>query len=258
MSFRFLLPLAIALALPAQDQRPPGAGINFYSLDDEVALGAQLADTVRKNTYPVHNPAVQDYVTRLGKQLAAQSGGPDFSYTFSVISDAIPIDLTHEPIALPGGPIFVHTGLILEARSESEFAGMLAHAIAHVAERHYTRNMTRSNLMQIGAIAAAQSMPNGAQPIPLGTLQFQRAFELQADWLAVQMLSKAGYDPAALATYVQRTQTHQPGSISQVFSPLPPVRERAAAIQKAAAAAPGQTNGSGAEFAAIQDALRGK
>src|ERR1700683_385393 len=138
MPLRYLIPLSFALALGAQNPNAPapGAGINFFSLDKEIALGQQLAGNVRRENTALADQAVQDYVVRLGNQLAAQAGGPDFPYSFTVLADRVnpQPNPTEEPTALPGGPIFVPVRLILQAQSEAELAGMLAHAIEHVAE----------------------------------------------------------------------------------------------------------------------------
>lgn len=161
MRLRLLIPLTLALVVFAQGQpaRTPGAGINFYSLDREIALGAQLAADVRRESKPLDSDLVHDYVARLGRQLAAQTPGAGFLYSFTAIQDlpaGIADDPTHEAMALPGGAIFIPASLILEAQNTAELAGMLAHAIAHVADRDCTRLETRAGLMQIGASAASQ------------------------------------------------------------------------------------------------------
>ena len=100
----------LAGLLPAQ-QRRPGQGVNFYSIEKEAVLGAQLADEVRSHTHPIDNVAVTDYVAFLSHRLTASQPGQPFTYTFTVISDDIG-GSTHEPTWLPGGYIFVPTSLI--------------------------------------------------------------------------------------------------------------------------------------------------
>jgi len=244
MRFRLLFPLTLTLAAFAQDKpvHTPGAGVNFYSLDKEIALGAQLAEHVRRESKALDSDLVRDYVARLGRQLAPQAQGPNFPYTFTVVADfpwSTEDNPTREPLALPGGPIFVPASLILEAQNTAELAGMLAHAIAHVADRDCTRLATRADLMQIAATAPSPSRGcwaggGSGQAIPLGYLSFQRAFEGQADYLAVQIMDNAGYDPAALEAYLLRTQQvpRQQASVSRVFSPRPAVEERVKRIEK--------------------------
>jgi predicted Zn-dependent protease len=258
--FRFIVPLTLALALSAQDQPPraTGAGINFFNLDREIALGAQLAEATRRNTKALDNAAVQQYAARLGGRLSSQAGGPNFTYTFTVVADRVG-GRTHEPLALPGGPIFIPADLIVEARSEAELAGMLAHAIGHVADRHYTRRMTREDLMQIGAVAAAKAnpQPNVTRQVSAinsqADTQLRRTFELQADRLAVQAMAKAGYDPAALIGYIRRTQ---PVNDDVASSPMPPVELRLSAIEAVIATLPARAYTSSGEFEAIQREVR--
>src|SRR5258707_6777372 len=150
MALRASLLLLFALTLSAQE-RQVGQGVSFYSVEKEAAIGASLARDVRQNTTAIERPVVLEYVQRIGGKLAAQLTSP-LSYTFSVIADDRG-GPTHEPLSLPGGYIFVSSRLILTARNEAEFAGMLAHAMAHVAERHATRQSTR------GQVANGASIP---------------------------------------------------------------------------------------------------
>jgi beta-barrel assembly-enhancing protease len=142
-----LVVFLLAVAAPAQ-QRQPGTGVNFYSKTAEISAGQQMSRLLRADTTPLTNTAVGDYVNRVGAALAAQLPG-DWVYHFEVVQENAD-GTTLEPIAFPGGPIFISAELIAAARNEAEFAAMLAHAMAHVAERHWTRNATRSDLMQIG------------------------------------------------------------------------------------------------------------
>src|SRR5712664_238770 len=138
-----------ALTLGAQE-RQVGQGVNFYSVEKEAAIGASLARDVRQNTTAIDSPAVRDYVQRIGGQLSAQLSSPP-SYTVSVIADDRG-GPSHEPLSLPGGYIFVPAKLILTARNDAEFAGMLAHAMAHVAERHGTRQATQGQVANNASI----------------------------------------------------------------------------------------------------------
>jgi beta-barrel assembly-enhancing protease len=241
MRFRLLIPLTLALAVCAQDQpaHTPGAGINFYSLDREIAMGAQLAEAVRRESKVLDSDLARDYVARLGRQLALETPGPKFPYTFTVLAylpASMMEDPTHEPMALPGGPIFIPASLILEAQDTAELAGMIAHAIAHVADRDCTRSKTRADLMQLGAIAGSQS-PGcwvGQGDLPLGYLSFQRACERQADYFAIQIMAKAGYDPVAMAAYIRRSK-QEPGRQAAIpggFSQWPTADERIKQIEK--------------------------
>ena len=125
--------LLLAACLLSAQERQIGRGINFYSLEKERALGEQLAKEVERQVTPVEIRAVQEYLDDLTRRLAAQLPA-QFAYTVAVIKE----DGEYEPMPLPGGFIFVPTSLILAAQNEAEFAGMLAHAMAHIAARHGT------------------------------------------------------------------------------------------------------------------------
>jgi beta-barrel assembly-enhancing protease len=125
-------------------------GVNFYSLEREFALGEQLARNFQRNVRPVETPAALAYIEAIGRRLTSEIGGPAFEYRFALfIDDRGPAP---EVVAFPGGLLFVPSSLILGVRDEDDLAGMLAHAIAHVAARDGTRLSTRTELMNIAAI----------------------------------------------------------------------------------------------------------
>jgi beta-barrel assembly-enhancing protease len=137
-----LWPVAVFAAVAAAQ---PGNGINRYSITEEVSAGRQMARQYRADTTPLANAAVGDYVNRVGAALAEQLPG-FWSYRFEIIREDAG-GPTHEPVAFPGGPIFISVDLIAAASNEAEFAAMLAHAMVHVAERHWTKNATRAYLL---------------------------------------------------------------------------------------------------------------
>lgn len=243
------------LVLAAQD-RPVGQGVNFYSLAKEQALGAQLAEEMNKQVTKVATVAVEEYVDRVGQRLAAESPGDRATtYRFTVIIEHQGENPTHEPVALPAGYIFVSSSLILAAQDESEFAGMLAHAIAHVAARHGTRLATRREIASMARTPIITMIGTGDSVSP-AFAKFQRAFESEADFLAVQMMARAGYDPNALVRYVARVQ---PADLGQpmYLSPLPQRDQRVQNLEVAIGKlnfSPGATNSE--EFQRIQNAVR--
>lgn len=147
----------------------------------------------------------------------------------SILGVATPLDAFQghaaEPVSVAGGPIFLPLGLIASAPEEAVLAFQLAHAMAHIAARHATKWATRTELMQV------QPTSMGGPAIPMGWLSFARAGEREADYLAVQTLMKAGYDPEAMADYLSQQPVQQQGSVSKVFSPHVPNKNRAAAIR---------------------------
>jgi len=207
---------------------PPGRGVNFFSKEREIELGQQLSAEFRKTAMPLDDAEVGGYVQRVGARLAAQFP-PEWTYEFETVRGPSSVP-THEPAAFPGGFVFVSTDLILAARNEDEFAGMLAHAMAHVAARHATRLAAKSQIGLIGAPARGANGP--ALALHLGLLTFQRANEREADYLAVQAMSAAGYDPASLASYIERVQpAAEEGTL--VSQPMPSRDQRVSAIRDA-------------------------
>ena len=219
--------------------RNPGKGVNFYSLEREIALGKQLAQEVERSSKMIDDPVVTEYVNRVGQNLVRNSDAR-VPFTIKVIdSDEV------NAFALPGGFFYVNSGLILRAQEESELAGVMAHEISHVIARHGTKQATKADIMQIGAMAAMIFVPYGWAgygiyegmnlAIPLTFLKFSRDAEREADFLGLQYMYKAGYDPNSYVTFFERIQADEkrrPGTIPKVFSTHPPTPERIADAQK--------------------------
>jgi beta-barrel assembly-enhancing protease len=214
-----------------------GKGMNLYSLEREIALGKQAAMEVEKSSKLVTDPVVTEYVNRIGQNLVRNSDAK-VPFTIKVIdSDEI------NAFALPGGFFYVNTGLILRADEEAELAGVMGHEIAHVAARHGTRNATKGEIAQFATIPLILLGPGGWAgyglyeglniAIPLGFLKFSRDNEREADYLGLQYMYKAGYDPNAFVSFFEKIEAEErrhPGSIPKVFSTHPPTPDR---VQKA-------------------------
>ncbi len=247
MNASFLLALWLAVpVLVADDQKKdPEAigerhvdkGVNFYSLEKELALGKAVAADLEKNIRLIDNSALTEYINRIGQNLVRNSDAK-IPVVFKVIDDPIV-----NAVTLPGGHIYVHTGLIMLADSEAELAGALAHEIAHTAARHGTRQATRQQLADMATIplifmggwigyGVRQAANIGG---PMGMLVFDRSFEEEADLLGVQYLYKAGYDPAAMVTMFERMNVQErkkPGALSRLFASHPATGDRVAKAQK--------------------------
>jgi predicted Zn-dependent protease len=219
--------------------RGVGKGINLYSLEREIGLGKGLAQEVERSSKLIDDPVVTEYVNRVGQNLVRNSDAR-VPFTIKVIdSDEV------NAFALPGGFFYVNSGLILRAQEESELAGVMAHEISHVTARHGTRNATKGELMQFASIPLMILGPVGWAgygiyqglnlAIPLTYLKFNRDAEREADFLGLQYMYKAGYDPNAYVTFFERIQADEkrrPGTIPKVFSTHPPTPERIENAQK--------------------------
>jgi predicted Zn-dependent protease len=219
--------------------RGVGKGVNFYSIEREIALGKGLAQQVERSAKLVDDPVIAEYVNRVGQNLVRNSDA-HVPFTIKVIdSDQV------NAFALPGGFFYVNSGLILRADSEAELAGVMAHEIAHVAARHGTKDATKGELAQLAMIPLIMLGPGGWAgyglyeglqfAIPMSFLQFSRQHEYEADYLGLQYMYKAGYDPNAFVTFFEKIEAdekRQPGTIPKVFSTHPPTPERVVAIQK--------------------------
>jgi predicted Zn-dependent protease len=211
--------------------RDVGKGVNFYSLDKEIALGKQLAQEVERQAKIIDDPIVAEYVNRLGQNLVRNSDAK-VPFTIKVVqSEEV------NAFALPGGFFFVNSGLILKADNEAELAGVMAHEIAHVAARHGTRQATKGQLINYGSIPliflggwTGYAIRQGlGVAIPIGFLSFSRGMEAEADLLGLEYMYKAGYDPSAFVDFFEKIQTlekKKPGTISKVFSTHPPTDTR--------------------------------
>jgi beta-barrel assembly-enhancing protease len=219
--------------------RSVGKGVNLYSLEREISLGKQLAQEVERSSKLIDDPVVTEYVNRVGQNLVRNSDAR-VPFTIKVIdSDEV------NAFALPGGFFYVNSGLILHAMEESELAGVMAHEISHVTARHGTKNATKGELMQLATIPLILLGPGGWAgygiyqglnlAIPVTYLKFSRDAEREADFLGLQYMYKAGYDPNSYVTFFERIQADEkrrPGTIPKVFSTHPPTPERIENTQK--------------------------
>lgn len=208
-------------------------------LSKETQLGQTLAKEVERASKVVDDPATTQYLNRLAQKLARNSDVP-FSIQIKIINS----DAKNELI-LPGGFLYINDGLILQAETESELIGTLAYGIAYSALRCGTEQVTNGQFTQIGSMAGMTFVPYGWAgygiyegmnlAIPLTFLKFSRDAEREADFLGIQYMYKAGYDPNSYVTFFERIEADEkrrPGSIPKVFSTHPPTPERIADAQK--------------------------
>ncbi len=210
---------------------------NWYSLESQMAMGRAYSHQVESTAKVIGDPLITEYVNRVGQNLVRNSDA-QVPFTIKVLdSDEI------NAFALPGGFFYVDSGLILAADNEAELAGVMAHEIAHVAACHAARQNTRGQLLNLASVPlifvgggigyAAQSLLGIA--VPLGFLQFSRGFEADADYLGVQYMYKAGYDPQAFTSFFEKIQDqekHKPGTIAKAFDTHPPTPDRIGKTQQ--------------------------
>jgi predicted Zn-dependent protease len=217
--------------------RDVGKGINWISLEKEIAMGKSYAQDIERQAKIVDDPVIAEYVNRVGQNLVRNSDAK-VPFTIKVI-DAEEVNA----FALPGGFFYVNTGLILKADNEAELAGVMAHEIAHVAARHGTRQQTRgqiANLATIPLIFMGGWAGYGIRQatsilLPMTFMQFSRGFEKEADLLGLQYMYKTGYDPTAFVDFFEKLQTlekKKPGTMAKVFSTHPPTDDRIKDSQK--------------------------
>ncbi|MGD0831725.1 MAG: M48 family metallopeptidase [Terracidiphilus sp.] len=205
---------------------------NWYSTDGEIKMGRQYAMEIEKSTKFITDPVVNEYVNRVGQNIVKNSDCK-VPFTIKVIdSDEI------NAFALPGGFFFVNSGLILNADEEAELAGVMAHETAHVCAHHAAREMTRLNYAQLGMVPVMIFVGGwtgygiyeaSSVAIPITFMQFSRDFEAQADYLGVQYMYRAGYDPQAFITFFEKVQAlekRKPGAVAKVFADHPQTPDR--------------------------------
>ncbi len=199
---------------------------NWYSLEKENIVGREYAAEIDRSVRFVTDPIVTEYINRVAQNIIRNSDAR-VPFTIKVVdSDEI------NAYALPGGFLYVNYGLILAAQDEAELAGVIAHEIAHVAARHATRQMTRAQMFDLASMplifvggGLGVAMREAASlAAPLSMTKFSRNFETEADYLGVEYLYKAGYDPQAFISFFERIQAQEkqkPGFIAKAFANHP-------------------------------------
>jgi hypothetical protein len=216
-----VLLLLAATPLAAQDPIKPDR--NKYTPAQDVQIGLEAADQVRRELPLLDDQRLHEYVNRIGRELAAaippELSHEEFRYSFEVINQK-----EINAFALPGGPMFLNRGMIEAARSEGEVAGVMGHEIAHVALRHGTAQATKAERFQIGALAgqvlgaivggaAGAAIADGSS-FGLSTyfLKYSRDYERQADLVGARIMARAGYDPRRMADIFRTIEQQDRGS----------------------------------------------
>ena len=200
----------VAFAAGPKELKP---GWNLFSKEQDIQLGREAAGQVERQMSVVRDAQLNDYVQQIGRKLASTPEAGQYPYTFKVINDQ-----SINAFALPGGPTYVHTGLIKAADNEAQLAGVMAHEIAHVALRHGTHQASKANAVQLPAMILGGILGgNGGMlgqlaqlGIGLGAnsvlLKFSRDAESDADRLGARMMAQAGYNPLEMARFFEKLQ----------------------------------------------------
>jgi beta-barrel assembly-enhancing protease len=204
---------------------------NWYSTDTEIKMGKGYSMEIEKSTRFITDPVISEYVNRVGQNIVKNSDCK-VPFTIKVIdSDEI------NAMALPGGFFYVNSGLILNADEEAELAGVMAHETAHVCAHHAVREQTRMNYAQLSTIPlmfvggwTGYGIYEAMQfAVPITFLKFSRDFESQADYLGIQYMYRAGYDPQAFISFFEKIQAQEkkkPGTLAKAFSTHPQTPDR--------------------------------
>jgi beta-barrel assembly-enhancing protease len=209
--------VTLGLATAAFAARKPGdplkPGLNFFSKQQDIEVGQENAKQVLTQYEVVKNQFLQDYVQRLGQKLAASpdAAKSGFKFTFTVLN----VDEVNA-FALPGGPMFIYTGLLKTVDNEAQLAGVMGHEMAHVILRHGTHEATKASGIQLLAgglgalLGGGSSMGGKLAQAGLGLtansfiLKFSRDAETEADAMGSHMMAESGYDPVQMSKFFQK------------------------------------------------------
>jgi predicted Zn-dependent protease len=239
-----LLPMSLSLASCATT--PGGPSLNFVSKPEEIRLGKELSTKIEQQESVLQNPVLEQYVSEVGQRVARQAGTPEIPYSFKIIDRS-----EVNAFSLPGGPVYVYTGLLKIVDNEAELAGVLAHEVAHVAARHATEQLTRKYGVELVTEVLLGQNPNVAAQVAgdiagsLGLLKFSRTDEIEADRLGTEYLFRAGYNPTAMITVHEKLaalQKTNPSLVLNLFSTHPISQSRIDAIAEEMAMFPPGAN----------------
>ena len=241
------------------------AAFQLVSVQDEIRIGQQAQQEIRKQTPEVSDRLVREYVTRLGGELSSHASGEDYPYSFTT-ADYRELNA----FALPGGPVWIYRGILDAAGNESQIAGVLAHEIAHISERHSAQQITKGTVANgvvgllgalIGNDGAGAAAARAAAGLTANSfmLKFSRDDERDADREGVQILQRAGFDTRGLIEFMQvlaAQQGRSPGSVEQFLSTHPAPASRVRDLEQLVAANPGGGRRESEEFTQVKRRLQ--
>jgi predicted Zn-dependent protease len=239
------------------------AAITLLTVKEEIEIGRQANADIRKEVPELSDREVRDYVRGIGARLAKAAPGPKYPYSFAVANHR-----ELNAFALPGGPVWINRGVLQAATNESQVAGVLAHEIAHIAQRHAADQISKGIFanLGLGALGALLGNSGGAAVAQaaaglgasLWFLKFSRADEAEADRVGLRILRRAGWDGRGMTELFEmltREQGRNPAAVQVFFSSHPAPRDRLRALRADVAKTRGGTRDT-ARFQAIKRKLQ--
>ena len=258
------LVLLAGLGQAAKEIKP---GWNLFKPAQDIELGREASKEIEQQVEIVNDERLTGYVQRIGKRLAGVAPGEKYPYSFKVVADP-----SINAFALPGGPMYVHTGLIAAADNEAQLAGVLAHEVSHVALRHSTNQASKAYAFQIPIVLATGMLGNKGGLLgslsQIGVsfglnslfLKYSRNAEKDADILGARMLAEAGYDPIEMARFFEKLKGGGGGGrMAQFFSDHPSPGNRVRYVEEEVRELPSEkyTKGDSSEFRQMKERAAG-
>lgn len=218
-------------------------GANIFSTGQEIEMGAEFAREIESQTKILDNVEWTDYINGIGRRIVSVCDRPDIEYNFKIVDDSTTINA----FALPGGYIYVYSGLLLKADNEAEVAGVIAHEVGHVVGKHSVKQLTKIYGYQFVVALALGNNPSMLEQIAadilggVGILYYGRDNEYEADAYCIKYVNLLGYDPNAMVTFFEKLdelQTKDPSHIEKLMSTHPQPAERIEKIQEKIALLP--------------------
>ena len=239
-----------------------GAAFTLVSVEQEVQLGQQAQAEIQKQMPVLRDAPLDRYIDSVGRRLAANAPGPKYPYSFGTVNYK-----ELNAFALPGGPIYVHRGTIAAARTEAQLAGVMAHEVAHIAQRHAAKQISKGIVANgllglLGAVLDDGGKGEAAARIGASVvaqsvfMKFSRDDEREADRVGAQIMERAGWDPHGIAEFMQVMQDQQrrsPSSVETFFSSHPSPAGRVRDLQTLVNGKSGRRDSN--EFQAIKSRL---